>query len=232
MIKQEYSNKYDFISEPVDWLRSVRVWEKWWFIDKNDKLIIDIIYKDVWEFYKGFCKVKEYGSSGWNIINKKGEQSSVKFYKILKVMKNFNDMRIVKNIKQDTLTERFWLINNDWSEIVPCVYIEIEEIWEYLKLKEEWKIPVLFNKEGVVFLEWLYSDYKEQLPNGKFIVKFDDLYWMVNKEWEIFIDFIFEKYIGKEGDKYNFILYKTLYSFNEKWELLEVKKISNNYKYV
>jgi hypothetical protein len=51
------------------WLSRVEKWWKWWYVDKDRKIVIPLVYDDVCKFGKWISVVKKWDKYG--IINKK-----------------------------------------------------------------------------------------------------------------------------------------------------------------
>jgi len=231
MLRKEYSNDFDFTTSFMWNIAGVRINWKWWFINKEKKLIVDTIYDEVWMFENWFCKVLL--NKERFIINHYWETLSKWYYKIWEKNKE-NNNRIVSIIDEESLKDSYWIIKENWKEIVAPIYDKIIKTWNYFILKKKKEVDILVDEDWKKVIDKLLTEIITVTKNNNIIGFFDDYYWMINQRYEILIDFSYKEFLWIDNKTWLYVFKNDnkLYLFNQDWyfkqELMVNKK--NNWK--
>lgn len=131
---------------------------KWGFINKNNETIVKAKYQDVWNFREGYAGVKKKNIMGF--IDLTGNEISKSFH--YELVDDFTEG--LARVKKDN---KFGFINQDFEEIIPCLYtsalnfseglaaVSVKNKWGFINAKNELVIDSLYDKTALAFSEGL-----------------------------------------------------------------------------
>ena len=181
--------------------------EKWGFVDKTGKTVIQPQFEETGNFSEGLCAVKD-ENGNWNYIDKKG---------IAKIDKNFNsafEFLNGKAIVSDLFEEKFGIIDIEGKFIVEPKLDSIVYDKKDFLIKKEGKWGWV-DATGKMIIEPKFEDAFPFGENELAVVKQNGLYGFIDKKGTVKIDFQFKKafpfmgemaYVDTKGSQYGSLI--------------------------
>lgn len=181
--------------------------EKWGFVDKTGKTVIQPQFEETGNFSEGLCAVKD-ENGNWSYIDKKG---------IAKIDKNFNsafEFLNGKAIVSDLFEEKFGIIDVEGKFMVePKLDSIVYDKRDFL-IKKEGKWGWI-DAAGKTIIEPKFEDTFPFGENDLAVVKLNGLYGFIDKTGVVKIDFQFKKafpfmgemaYVETKGSQYGSLI--------------------------
>lgn len=191
-LRQELAKKwwYEEIWLFREWLAKVKKLNKRWFINKDWREIVPLIYDWVDDFSEWLASfldkrhnVRWYIDKNWTKVLVTGKNVPFRFSEWLAVNK-FTDR-----------LSRLWYIDKSWNVVIPGIYTYAKDFSEWLaavikewKLEKRWYIDKNWNRvidwyqEVSSFNEWLAAVRKTFWK-----------WWYIDKDWKEIIPFEYDK---------------------------------------